>query len=96
MNALGDQLQNVGDSCAATAAGPCDPSCYNVWTLMGTWMFFTPAFRLLVELISFPVTLLVALWAMTTKSVRKLMASTRDEADIGALVGGGGSGRGGI
>ena len=63
---------------------------------MGTWMFFTPAFRLLVELISFPVTLLVALWAMTTKSVRKLMASTRDEADIGALVGGGGSGRGGI
>ena len=100
MNALGDQLQNVGDSCAATAAGPCDPSCYNVWTLMGTWMFFTPAFRLLVELISFPVTLLVALWAMTTKSVRKLMASTRGEADISALVdgsgSGGGRGRGGI
>jgi hypothetical protein len=88
MNALGDQFQNVGASCAASASGPCDASCYNVWTLMGTWMFFTPGFRLVVELISFPVTLLAALWSMTTKSVRKLMASTREVVEVSALVDG--------
>ncbi len=73
MNALTDQLQNVNAACAAQASSPCDADCYNVWTLMGTWMFFTPGFRLGVEFVSFPLTLLVALWAMTTKTVLQKM-----------------------
>jgi hypothetical protein len=57
MNALPDLLQNVNAACAAQVSSPCDASCYNVWTLMGTWMFFTPGFRLGVEFVSFPLTL---------------------------------------
>ena len=84
MNALPDLLQNVNAACAAQVSSPCDASCYNVWTLMGTWMFFTPGFRLGVESVSFPLTLLVALWAMTTKTVLQKMDASGVE--IGSLV----------
>jgi hypothetical protein len=47
-------------------------------------MFFTPGFRLGVEFVSFPLTLLVALWAMTTKTVMQKMDASGVE--IGSLV----------
>jgi len=52
---------------------------------MQTWLFLTPEFQLIVELISSPLALLVALWGMTTdralrqmQSNRRQMVTTRD------------------
>jgi hypothetical protein len=73
MKALADAQQNVSDTCAATASGPCDAACYNVWTLLGTWQFFTPEFQLSIMLISAPLSMLVALWGMTDGRTLSLM-----------------------
>ena len=43
------------------------------------WLFYTPEFQLSVELISSPLTLLVALWGMTSKHTLRLMQSRRRE-----------------
>ncbi len=77
MNAVTDELQDIGQSCPS--GNPCDASCYNVYSLMQTWLYFTPEFQLSVELISSPLTLLVALWGMTSKHTLRLMQSRRRE-----------------
>jgi len=73
--ALANGLQNDDASCPSS--NPCDASCFNVNNLMQTWLFFTPEFQLSVELISSPLTLLVALWGMTSKHTLRLMQSRR-------------------
>ena len=78
MNALANALQNDAAGCA----NPCDPSCYNVWSLMSYWLQFTPEFQLSVELISSPLALLVALWGMTSKHTLRLMQSRRREMNV--------------
>jgi len=77
MFALANGLQNEESSCPSS--NPCDASCYNLYTLMQQWLFFTPEFQLSVELISSPLTLLVALWGMTSKHTLRLMQSRRRE-----------------
>ena len=72
-----DGLQNEASSCAS--GSNCDASCYNVYALMKRWHLFTPEFQLSVELISSPLTLLVALWGMTNKHTLRLMQSRRRE-----------------
>jgi len=73
MNALANGLQNNGAACGATDSNPCDSSCYNVYTIMQSWLQFTPELQLIVVLISSPLALLVALWGMTSKHVLQHM-----------------------
>ena len=77
MNAVSDALQDYGAACAATDLDACDPSCYNIYTIMQNWLEFTPEFQLIVELISSPLTLLVALWGMTSKHMLQTMKRSR-------------------
>jgi hypothetical protein len=72
MYAVAYQLQNFGKSCPEDF---CDATCYNLYAIFLEWMFKTPEFQLMIELISSPLALLVALWGMTTKSaLHALMA----------------------
>jgi hypothetical protein len=65
---------NNNDSCL----GPC----HNLYSLMQYWLLYTPEFQLSVELISSPLTLLVALWGMTSKHTLRLMQSRRREMNV--------------
>jgi hypothetical protein len=80
MNAVAHVLQDDEVSCPSN--NPCDASCYNVYTLMQLWLAFTPEFQLSVELISSPLTLLVALWGMTSEHTLRLMQSRRREMNV--------------
>ena len=77
MFALANELQNGGNAVNCPSSNPCDASCYNVYRLMQTWLGYTPEFQLMVVLISSPLTLLVALWGMTTDRTLQLMKSNR-------------------
>ena len=50
--------------------------------IMQQWLLYTPEFQLSVELISSPLTLLVALWGMTSKHTLRLMQSRRREMNV--------------
>ncbi len=54
----------------------CDASCYNVYTHIVGWMFYTPEFESIIVLISSPLTLLVALWGMTSNALLQVMESS--------------------
>ncbi len=73
------QLQEISTSCP-TDNNFCDASCRNVYTLISNWMFRTPEFRVTMVLISSPIALIVALWGMTSRSIRQLMRSSRRDA----------------
>jgi len=75
MSAVARELQHYADGCPSR--NPCDAACYNLYYLMHTWLLFVPEFQLSVELISSPLTLLVALWGMTSKHTLRLMQSRR-------------------
>jgi len=77
MRAVAHVLQDDGASCPS--GNPCDASCYDLYTFMQLWLDYTPEFQLSVELISSPLTLLVALWGMTSKHTLRLMQSRRRE-----------------
>jgi hypothetical protein len=47
---------------------------------MWQWMDYIPQFQLMVVLISSPLSLMVALWGMTSKKLLKMM-SYRDNSD---------------
>ena len=79
MFALANQLQELSRRCPG---GACDPTCHNVFTHMQQWMFNTPEFQLTIVLISSPLTLLVALWGMTSKVTLQLMKSSRLETAL--------------
>ena len=51
----------------------CDAICYNVYSHITQWNAYTPEFQTTVVLISSPLTLLVALWGMTSKLTLQLM-----------------------
>jgi hypothetical protein len=55
----------------------CEASCYNVYTLIDGWTLYTPEFESTIVSISPPLTLLVALWGMTSKATLQLMKSER-------------------
>jgi hypothetical protein len=70
MYAVTYQLQDFDKICLGDF---CDSTCYNVYALTLEWMFKTPEFQLMIELISSPLAMLVALWGMSTKSTLQLM-----------------------
>jgi hypothetical protein len=79
MFALALQLQNVGAKCPGATLDDshfCDP-CYNDYMHLWEWMDYTPVFRLLIILISSPLSLLVALWGMTGRRYLQLMRSNQ-------------------
>jgi hypothetical protein len=84
MHAVADGFQHY-DICAS--GNPCDASCHNLYALMQTWLNFTPEIQLSVELISSPLTLLVALWGMTSKHTLRLMQSRRREMNNTMRIG---------
>jgi hypothetical protein len=79
MFAVANQLDDLTVRCPG---GRCDPTCHNVFTLMQRWMVNTPEFQLTIVLISSPLTLLVALWGMTSKVTLHLMKSSRRETAL--------------
>jgi hypothetical protein len=75
MFAVARQLQDVADGqrrCPGVT-DPCDPSCFNEFTLIQRWWARTPEFQVTVVLVSSPVALLVALWGVTSRYTLQLM-----------------------
>ncbi len=75
MFALANELQNEGAECHNNACS----SCYNVYRLMQLWLIYTPEFQQMVELISSPLALLVALWGMTSDRTLQQMQSNQQQ-----------------
>ncbi len=80
MFAVARQLQDVSRTCPGTTLF-CDASCNNVFTHMFVWMVRTPEFQVTVVLVSSPLTLLVALWGMTTRLALHLMKPDKSEME---------------
>ncbi len=72
MFALANALQNSGETCPSNS-GRCDPNCHNVYSQMQVWLLYTPEFQILIVLISQPITLIIALWGMTSGRMLALM-----------------------
>ncbi len=78
MLAVALRLRDFGNKCPGTI-DRCDASCHNVYTHIAQWMNHTPEFQLVIVLISSPLSQLVALWGMTTKSMLPLMMPSKHE-----------------
>jgi hypothetical protein len=74
MFAVARQLQDQARRCPGVT-GFCDPSCHNQFTHMLVWMLRTPEFQVTIVLVSSPLTLLVALWGMTSRQTLQAMKS---------------------
>ncbi len=81
MLAVSRQLQDSSRRCPGVT-DRCDPSCYNVFTHIGQWAARTPEFQVTVVLVSSPLTLLVALWGMTSKQMLQAMKSNQQEVPL--------------
>jgi hypothetical protein len=79
MFAVARQLQDIGKRMCPGVRSFCDASCYNVFTHMNTWMVYTPEFQVTIVLISSPLSLLVALWGMTSKQTLQLLKSSHEQ-----------------
>ena len=60
----------------------CDPSCFNEFTHINQWGVRTPEFQVTIVLVSSPLTLLVALWGMTSRQMLKAMKSNEQEVPL--------------
>jgi hypothetical protein len=76
MDAVALQL---ADAITESCPGSCD-ECHNAYYLMSVWIAYTPEFRPMIELVSSPVALLVALWGMNPIATLQLMKSSKREA----------------
>jgi hypothetical protein len=81
MSAVSHLLQDVARSCPGVTNSPCE-SCNNVYTHMQQWAAYTPEFQLTIVLISSPLTLLVALWGMTSRQTLHAMKSRAQAAAV--------------
>ena len=70
MYAFASATQNTEDICTGDT---CSSTCLTTGRLMLKWLTATPEFQAIVVLIASPLTLLVALWGMTTERTLKLM-----------------------
>jgi hypothetical protein len=84
MFAVGRQLQEIGTTCPGVTSR-CDPSCHNVFTHIHVWMLNTPEFQVTIVLVSSPLTLLVALWGMTSRQTLEAMKSNEQEVPLRKL-----------
>ena len=60
----------------------CDPTCHNEFTHINQWASRTPEFQVTVVLVSSPLTLLVALWGMTSKQTLQAMKSKEQDVPL--------------
>jgi len=74
MYALASSGQNTAAACPG---GPCNPNCLTTGELMLRWLSATPEFQAMVVLIASPLSLLVALWGMTSMRMLRLMKQDR-------------------
>jgi hypothetical protein len=81
MFAVARQLQDGARSCPGVT-GLCDPSCHNVFTHIHQWAARTPEFQVTVVLVASPLTLLVALWGMTSRQTLHAMKSKEQEVPL--------------
>jgi hypothetical protein len=81
--AAANALQNNSATCSKSL---CDGSCYNSYALMQTWFQYTSEFQLTFELISGPLTLLVALWGMTSGRTLRHIRSSQKQSMIDDAV----------
>ncbi len=81
MFAVARQLQDTATRCPGVT-GFCDASCHNVFTHMHQWAANTPEFQVTVVLVSSPLTLLVALWGMTSRQTLHAMKSKKQEVPL--------------
>ncbi len=81
MFAVSRYLQDDAKTCP-NRFGLCDPSCHNVFTHMHVWAANTPEFQVTVVLVSSPLTLLLALWGMTSRQALKAMKSKEQEVPL--------------
>ena len=81
MTAVARQLQDQARRCPGVTS-PCDPSCYDVFTHMHVWILNTPEFQGTIVLVSSPLTLLVALWGMTSRQTLQAMKSKGQEVPL--------------
>jgi len=83
MLAVARHLQEQARRCPGVT-DLCDPSCHSVFTHMFLWMLNTPEFQVTIVLLSSPLTLLVALWGMTSR--RTLQAMKTEEQNVSLPV----------
>jgi hypothetical protein len=81
MFAVGRQLQDQSTICPGVTS-LCDASCFNVFTLFWQWFMYTPEFHVTIVLVSSPLTLLVALWGMTSRQALQAMKSKEQEVPL--------------
>ena len=81
MLAVSRQLQDGATICPGVT-GFCDPSCHNVFTHIAQWAARTPEFQVTIVLVSSPLTLLVALWGMTSRQTLHAMTSKEQEVPL--------------
>ena len=81
MLALARQLQDQSRTCPGVTT-LCDASCYNMFTHLLLWAFNTPEFQVTIVLVSSPLTLLVALWGMTSSQMLHAMKSKVQEVPL--------------
>jgi hypothetical protein len=81
INAVARHLQDRANQCPGVT-NLCDSTCYNVFTHIFWFMARTPEFQVTIVLVSSPLTLLVALWGMTTKQTLQLMKSKEQEVPL--------------
>ena len=81
MLAVARQLQDGTNICAGVTT-PCDASCFNVFTHIQQWAVRTPEFQVTVVLVSSPLTLLVALWGMTSRQTLHAMKPKEQEVPL--------------
>jgi hypothetical protein len=85
MLALSRHLQDGADGQSQTRCRGvtlCDPSCFNVFTHINVWAGNTPEFQVTIVLVSSPLTLLVALWGMTSEQTLEAMKSKVQEVSL--------------
>jgi hypothetical protein len=81
INAVARHLQDRANQCPGVTS-LCDSTCYNVFTHIFWFMARTPEFQVTVVLVSSPLTLLVALWGMTSRKTLQAMKSKEQEVPL--------------
>ena len=79
MTATAYALQSlISDDVQCALQSLCNAQCHNTYSHMLGWIYYTPEFELAIVLISSPLSLLVALWGMTSEATLQAMQhSTR-------------------
>jgi hypothetical protein len=85
MLAVALQLRDTGEECHGVTSR-CDALCYNEYSHISQWMYYTPEFQQVIILISSPVAQLVALWGMTAKSTLHLMMTSKRDKTLAVTL----------